>query len=93
MEENKTDKYEYLNAPCLLENFKNTYLTSLNVFLNDDKFNQKVENLPQLKSSTIPKYEKLILSEKGGNRFDHRRYGTSEYQQEHLESSQYFFGS
>ena len=61
MEENKTDKYEYLNAPCLLENFKNTYLASLNVFLNDDKFNQKVENLPQLKSSTITKYEKLIL--------------------------------
>ncbi len=63
MEENKTDKYEYLNAPCLLENFKNTYLTSLNVFLNDDKFNQKVENLPQLKSSTITKYEKLIFKE------------------------------
>ena len=61
MEENKTDKYEYLNAPCLLENFKNTYLASLNVFLNDDKFNQKVENLPQLKSSTITKYEKLIF--------------------------------
>ena len=63
MEENKTDKYEYLNAPCLLENFKNTYLASLNVFLNDDKFNQKVENLPQLKSSTITKYEKLIFKE------------------------------
>ena len=63
MEENKTDKYEYLNAPCLLENFKNTYLTSLNVFLNDDKFKQKVENLPQLKSSTITKYEKLIFKE------------------------------
>ena len=63
MEENKTDKYEYLNAPCLLENFKKTYLASLNVFLNDDKFNQKVENLPQLKSSTITKYEKLIFKE------------------------------
>ena len=63
MEKSKTDKYEYLNAPCLLENFKNTYLASLNVFLNDDKFNQKVENLPQLKSSTITKYEKLIFKE------------------------------
>ena len=42
MEESKTDKYEYLNAPCLLENFKQTYLSSLNVFLNDEKFQNKI---------------------------------------------------
>ena len=63
MEDFKTDKYEYLNAPILLENFKQTYLTSLNVFLNDDKFQQKVSTLPILKSSAITKYEKIIAKE------------------------------
>ncbi len=63
MEKSKTDKYEYLNDPYLLENFKNTYLASLNIFLNDEKFTQKVATLPALKSSTITKYEKLIQKE------------------------------
>ena len=63
MDKTKTAKYEYLNDPYLLENFKNTYLASLNVFLNDSKFSQKVATLPALKSSTITKYEKLIHKE------------------------------
>jgi hypothetical protein len=56
-------KYEYLNAPCLLEDFKNNYLASLNIFLNDQKFKEKTDALPALKSSAISKYEKLILKE------------------------------
>ena len=52
-------KYEYLNAPCLLEDFKNNYLASLNIFLNDQKFKEKTDALPALKSSAISKYEKL----------------------------------
>lgn len=63
MEESKTDKYEYLNAPCLLEKFKQTYLTSLNVFLNDEKFQNKISTLPLLKSSAITKYEKILEKE------------------------------
>ena len=56
-------KYEYLNAPCLIEDFKKSYLTSLNIFLNDDKFKEKTDSLPILKSSAITKYEKLISKE------------------------------
>ena len=56
-------KYEYLNAPCLLEDFKSNYLASLNIFLNDDKFKEKTDSLPVLKSSAITKYEKLISKE------------------------------
>ena len=56
-------KYEYLNAPSLLEDFKNNYLASLNIFLNDEKFKEKTNALPALKSSAITKYEKLISKE------------------------------
>ena len=56
-------KYEYLNAPCLIETFKKNYLTSLNIFLNDEKFKEKTDSLPILKSSAITKYEKLISKE------------------------------
>ena len=62
LEENNK-KYEYLNAPCLLEDFKSNYLTSLNIFLNDQKFKEKTDVLPVLKSSAITKYEKLISKE------------------------------
>ena len=56
-------KYEYLNAPCLIDDFKKSYLASLNIFLNDDKFKEKTDSLPILKSSAITKYEKLISKE------------------------------
>ena len=61
--EENNKKYEYLNAPCLLEDFKSNYLTSLNIFLNDQKFKEKTDVLPVLKSSAITKYEKLISKE------------------------------
>ena len=53
-------KYDYLKSPCLIEDFKNNYLASLNIFLNDEKFQEKAESLPLLKSSAITKYEKII---------------------------------
>ena len=42
-EELNNNKYEFLNAPILLEDFRNKYLTSLNIFLNDDKFKEKIK--------------------------------------------------
>ena len=63
LERHINTKYEYLNAPSLIEDFKKSYLTSLNIFLNDDKFKAKTDSLPILKSSAITKYEKLITKE------------------------------
>ena len=51
------EKYEYLNAPCLIDDFKRSYLASLNIFLNDDKFKEKTDSLPIFKSSAITKKE------------------------------------
>ena len=62
-EELNNNKYEFLNSPILLEEFRKKYLSSLNIFLNDEKFKEKTDALPALKSSTISKYEKLIKKE------------------------------
>ena len=62
-EELNNNKYEFLNAPILLEEFRKNYLSSLNIFLNDKKFKEKTDSLPVLKSSAISKYEKLIQKE------------------------------
>ena len=70
------NKYEFLNAPILLEEFRNKYLSSLNIFLNDEKFKEKTDALPSLKSSTISKYEKLISKEQK-EREKKRRYKRS----------------
>ena len=70
------NKYEFLNAPILLEEFRNKYLSSLNIFLNDEKFKEKTDALPSLKSSTISKYEKLINKEQK-EREKKRRYKRS----------------
>ena len=64
MEENKNihelNKYRYLKSSQLVDNFKKQYLTSLQVFLDDEKFKEKTEALPLLKSSAINRYEKLF---------------------------------
>ena len=62
-EEFINNKYEFLNSPILLEEFRKNYLSSLNIFLNDQKFKEKTDSLPALKSSAISKYEKLIKKE------------------------------
>ena len=54
-QELNNNKYEFLNAPILLEEFRKSYLSSLNIFLNDDKFKEKTDSLPSLKSSAITK--------------------------------------
>ncbi|MCQ2821212.1 MAG: hypothetical protein MJ252_28460, partial [archaeon] len=69
MEDYKVDKYEYLKAPILLENFKQTYLTSLNIYLNDEKFREKTSALPKLKSSAITKFEKILQKEQKDKNF------------------------
>ena len=76
MEELNNNKYEFLNAPILLEEFRKKYLSSLNIFLNDKKFKEKTDSLPILKSSAISKYEKLIQkeeNEKAKKRLKNRR--------------------
>ena len=64
MEENKNihelNKYRYLQSSQLVDNFKKQYLTSLQVFLDDEKFKEKTDALPLLKSSAINRYEKLF---------------------------------
>ena len=76
IEELNNNKYEFLNAPILLEEFRKKYLSSLNIFLNDKKFKEKTDSLPILKSSAISKYEKLIQkeeNEKAKKRLKNRR--------------------
>ena len=64
MEEKKnifeTNKHKYLNSSDLVENFKKSYLNSLQIILDDEKFKEKTDTLPLLKSSVINKYEKMF---------------------------------
>ena len=53
-------KNRFLNSSSLMENFKKSYLNSLQIILDDEKFKAKVETLPNLKSSVINKYEKMF---------------------------------
>ena len=83
LEELNNNKYEFLNAPVLLEDFRQNYLSSLNIFLNDDKFKEKTDSLPSLKSSAISKYEKLLqkeLKEKAKRRKYKRSSSTGAFQ-------------
>ena len=64
MEEKKDpieiNKNRYLHSSGLVDNFKNSYLNSLKIILDDEKFKEKTDTLPLLKSSVINKYEKLF---------------------------------
>ena len=64
MEEKKNifyqNKHKFLNSSDLLDNFKKSYLNSLQVILDDEKFKEKTDTLPLLKSSVINKYEKMF---------------------------------
>ena len=62
-EELNNNKYEFLNAPILIEDFRKNYLSSLNIFLNPEKFKEKIDSLLVLKSPAISKYQKLIQKE------------------------------
>lgn len=58
--ENANNKNNYLNDPEIIQKFKKSYLTSLNVFLDDSSFKEKITSLPKLKSTTISKFEKMF---------------------------------
>ena len=64
MEENKNitelNKKKYLNSSEIVDNFKKSYLSSLQIILDDEKFKEKTDTLPLLKSSIINKYEKMF---------------------------------
>jgi hypothetical protein len=51
---------QYLKNPKITQKFKLNYLASLNTFLDDNNFQNKVTELPKLKSQVITKYEKLM---------------------------------
>ena len=55
---------KYSNSNKLAEDFRKKYLTSLQIILDDDKFKEKAETLPLLKSSAINKYEKMLAKKK-----------------------------
>jgi hypothetical protein len=51
---------QYLKNPKITQKFKLNYLASLNTFLDDKNFQNKVTELPKLKSQVITKYEKTM---------------------------------
>ena len=51
---------KYSNSNRLAQDFKQKYLNSLQLILDDNKFKEKAESLPLLKSSIINKYEKML---------------------------------
>jgi hypothetical protein len=53
----------YLNDPLVVEKFNKNYLTSLNVYLDDKSFANKISQLPGLKSATTAKFEKMVEKE------------------------------
>ena len=57
-------QHKYLNSDKLSKDFKKSYLTSLELILDDEKFKEKSETLPLLKSSVINKYEKMLAKKK-----------------------------
>ena len=61
-------KNRFLNSSSLMENFKKSYLNSLQIILDDEKFKAKVETLPNLKSSVINRYEKMFAKIKLKNK-------------------------
>ncbi len=53
-------KMNYLNDPSIVGKFKRNYLSYLNLYLNNESFKKKMDQLPNLKSATIVKLEKQI---------------------------------
>ena len=51
---------KYSNPTKVFYDFKNSYLNSLEIILDDEKFKEKADNLPLLKSSVINRYEKIL---------------------------------
>ena len=54
----------YSNSNRISQDFKQSYLKSLQLILDDEKFKEKADTLPLLKSSVINKYEKMLTRKK-----------------------------
>ena len=54
----------YSNSNRISQDFKQSYLKSLQLILDDEKFKEKADTLPLLKSSVINKYEKILTRKK-----------------------------
>ena len=55
---------KYSNSNKITKDFRESYLKSLQIILDDDKFKAKTENLPLLKTPVINKYEKMLAKTK-----------------------------
>jgi hypothetical protein len=53
-------KYHYLYDPKIVEKNNKNYLTTLKLYLDDTNFKEKVTHLPEIKSATTIKFEKII---------------------------------
>ena len=69
-------KPKYSNYSKIHNDFKNSYLNSLQIILDDEKFKEKTDTLPLLKSSVINKYEKILARKKEKNNLINNRYKT-----------------
>ena len=65
---------KYSNSNKISKDFKQSYLNSLQIILDDDKFKEKVETLTLLKSSVINKYEKMLAKKKEKLRLENKKY-------------------
>ena len=65
---------KYSNANKIAKDFKQSYLNSLQIILDDDKFKEKAETLPLLKSSVINKYEKMLEKKKEKLKLQNKKY-------------------
>jgi len=59
----KTDDYLKMLNTNYIEKFARNYLNKLQIYIDDDVYKAKTVNLPQLKSLTILKFEKMIKKE------------------------------
>ncbi len=57
------DEKKISDNPRLVDKFNKNYLTNLNLYLDSKRFMNKMESLPNLKSTAILKLEKLVDKE------------------------------
>jgi hypothetical protein len=60
---NEDECIKLLNSNYI-ERFSTNYLNKLNIYIDDEIYNEKITTLPPLKSITILKIEKMIKKEK-----------------------------
>ena len=50
----------YLDDPSIVDKFTKKYLSNINLYLNDKNYKDKISMLPELKSATTLKFEKIV---------------------------------